>query len=307
MKTKKNEKGKKTNNQNVIQAEQLMHEQKSYSREDAYKTLEIINGWIGNMDAKISFAIAFVGVLIGYIFSNGLPKAFGKVANVTKISELSGVEVLAAVIVTLLYLISFASICCLMVAVLARMKNTNGTASIFFFGTIGKMELENYKYKVNNITEKGIIADLEEQIHTNSRICTIKAKWYNKGIMFLILTVFLWFVCILNYKLEKKGYEKISVGIGVDDGRALMVKAGYSGSGINDVVWMGDVVNTACHLANKAGRNGREKVVITEQIYDNMNEGHKKLFSSYTDGNNTRYECDLIRKSMEGWYKENCK
>ncbi len=86
-----------------------------------------------------------------------------------------------------------------------------------------------------------------------------------------------------------------------------MVKAGYSGSGINDVVWMGDVVNTACHLANKAGRNGREKVVITEQIYDNMNEGHKKLFSSYTDGNNTRYECDLIRKSMEGWYKENCK
>lgn len=30
MKTKKNEKGKKTNNQNVIQAEQLMHEQKSY-------------------------------------------------------------------------------------------------------------------------------------------------------------------------------------------------------------------------------------------------------------------------------------
>lgn len=114
-------------------------------------------------------------------------------------------------------------------------------------------------------------------------------------------------VNILNYKLEKKGYEKISVGIGDDDGRALMVKAGYSGSGINDVVWMGDVVNTACHLANKAGRNGRKKVVITEQIYDNMNEGHKKLFSSYTDGNSTRYECDLIRKSMEEWYKENCK
>ena len=35
------------------------------------------------------------------------------------------------------------------------------------------------------------------------------------------------FVNILNYKLEKKGYEKISVGIGVDDGRALMVKAGF--------------------------------------------------------------------------------
>lgn len=40
-----------------------------------------------------------------------------------------------------------------------------------------------------------------------------------------------------------------------------MVKAGYSGSGINDVIWMGDVVNTACHLANKAGRGIRNKIV----------------------------------------------
>ena len=64
---------------------------------------------------------------------------------------------------------------------------------------------------------------------------------------------------ILNYKLEKKGYMTIECGIGIDDGRALMVKAGYSGSGINDVVWMGDVVNSACHLSNKAGRNNRKK------------------------------------------------
>lgn len=34
---------------------------------------------------------------------------------------------------------------------------------------------------------------------------------------------------ILNYKLRKKGYSEISVGIGMDYGRALMVKAGYSG------------------------------------------------------------------------------
>ena len=32
---------------------------------------------------------------------------------------------------------------------------------------------------------------------------------------------------ILNYKLRKKNYSEISVGIGIDYGRALMVKAGY--------------------------------------------------------------------------------
>ena len=54
---------------------------------------------------------------------------------------------------------------------------------------------------------------------------------------------------LLNYKLKKKKYESISTGIGIDDGNALMVKAGYSGSGLNDVIWMGEVVNSACHLA----------------------------------------------------------
>lgn len=112
---------------------------------------------------------------------------------------------------------------------------------------------------------------------------------------------------ILNYKLKKKKYDTISVGIGIDDGRALMVKAGYSGSGINEIVWMGDVVNTACHLANKAGRGTRNTMIVTEQIYNNLNDQHKGLLSSYVDGQITRYEGNIIRNGMEDWYKENCK
>lgn len=107
--------------------------------------------------------------------------------------------------------------------------------------------------------------------------------------------------------LKKKKYDILSVGIGIDDGRALMVKAGYSGSGINDVIWMGDVVNTACHLANKAGRGIRNKIVVTEQIYNNLNDSHKKLLSEFVDGETTLYEGDIIRKDMDKWYNENCK
>ena len=72
---------------------------------------------------------------------------------------------------------------------------------------------------------------------------------------------------ILNYKLKKKGYSEISVGIGIDYGRALMVKAGYSGSGLNDVIWMGDVVNSACHIANKAGRDYRDPIMVSSCLY----------------------------------------
>ena len=112
---------------------------------------------------------------------------------------------------------------------------------------------------------------------------------------------------ILNYKFKKKKYDTIAGGIGMDDGLALMIKAGYSGSGINEIVWMGDVVNTACHLANKAGRGIRNRIIVTEQIYSNLNDEHKEMLSSYTDGTITRYEGNIFRTSMENWYKENCK
>lgn len=112
---------------------------------------------------------------------------------------------------------------------------------------------------------------------------------------------------ILDYKLRKKNYSEISVGIGIDYGRALMVKAGYSGSGINDVIWMGDVVNSACHLCNKAGRDYRKVIVISDVVYNNLNEHNQGLFSSYSDGWVTRYEGDIINISMNDWYNENCK
>lgn len=112
---------------------------------------------------------------------------------------------------------------------------------------------------------------------------------------------------ILNYKLRKKGYSEISIGIGIDYGRALMVKAGYSGSGINDIIWMGDVVNSACHICNKAGRSCRKVIIISEAIYNNLNDHNKGLFGSYLDGYTTRYEGNIINTDMNEWYNENCK
>lgn len=38
------------------------------------------------------------------------------------------------------------------------------------------MTLENYKSAVKDMDEKEMIDDLEEQIHTNSKICSLKAN-----------------------------------------------------------------------------------------------------------------------------------
>ena len=161
-------------------------ENRAFKKEDAYETLGIINTWIGNMDTKVSFALALAGVLIGVIFEKGMPSAFERITEVSKLAELSGGEIIAAILVALLYLSSFISILCFMLSIIARVKNL-----------IGNMTLENYKSAVKDMDEKEMIDDLEEQIHTNSKICSLKAKWYNKGIKFLLATVILWFVCMI--------------------------------------------------------------------------------------------------------------
>lgn len=112
---------------------------------------------------------------------------------------------------------------------------------------------------------------------------------------------------ILNYKLCKKGYGKISVGIGMDYGRALMVKAGYFGSGLNDVIWMGDVVNSACHMANKAGRNGAKVLIVSSCIYSKLNKNYQDLLKKKVVDSRIYYEGDIISRSMNAWYNEHCK
>lgn len=149
------------------------------------------------MDTKVSFALALAGVLIGVIFEKGLPRAFHRITEVSRLAELSGGEIIATILVALLYLASFISILCFMLSIIARVKNLNNSPSIFSFGSIGSMTLENYKNAVKDMNEREIVDDLEEQIHTNSKICSLKAKWYSKGIKFLLATVILWFVCMI--------------------------------------------------------------------------------------------------------------
>jgi class 3 adenylate cyclase len=110
---------------------------------------------------------------------------------------------------------------------------------------------------------------------------------------------------ILNYKFSKNDIVNITVGIGISYGRALMIKSGYSGSGINEVVWMGDVVNEASNLCNKANKLLSKEILIESIIYNNLNDESKALFTYSTYS--SCYEGSFINVSMNNWYKENCK
>lgn len=172
------------------------NENKQYfDQEDAYRTLELTNSWVGNVDTKISFALALVGVLAAYVFKDGLPSAFQTVIDKGNWSLITGGDIIAVVIVVLLYLASFSSLVLLLLGMIARTKAKGD--SIFFFGTIGAKKLEDYKSKIKGYEEEQIKDDLIEQIHTNSQICKKKMWFYNKGILLILVTVILWFVCMI--------------------------------------------------------------------------------------------------------------
>lgn len=117
-------------------------------------------------------------------------------------------------------------------------------------------------------------------------------------------------VKVLNTRLQKRGYTPIRIGIGIAKGKALMVQAGYKGSGINDVVWMGDVVNLASNLCNLANKNGNSVINVSEVVYNELqgykgynnepyqNMLHKPFGKDYYTGN-------IIRHSMDEWVKQN--
>lgn len=108
---------------------------------------------------------------------------------------------------------------------------------------------------------------------------------------------------LLNHHYSKKGIDPIKVGIGVDYGRTLMIQAGFSGSGINDVIYMGDVVNHAAHLAHEAGRGpGAQPVFIGPVFQQNLKAHNKGLLSSrYVSGLGTIYAGNFVNTDMNTW------
>lgn len=111
---------------------------------------------------------------------------------------------------------------------------------------------------------------------------------------------------MLNKHLEKRGYEPLNFGIGVDWGRVLMIKAGFNGSGLHDVVYMGDVVNRASHLANKAARGWQNPIWAGDPFASNLDEDNAKwLAHSYIPDIGSVYTGDVYLTEMDTWIAEN--
>lgn len=109
----------------------------------------------------------------------------------------------------------------------------------------------------------------------------------------------------LNCKLGRAEIKGVTVGIGMSYGRALMVKAGCKGSGINDVVWMGDVVNEASQLCSWGNKTWSDlQMMVSEVFYNNLNDHNQELLR----WNSERgcYHGSVVSVPMDAWYEQHC-
>jgi class 3 adenylate cyclase len=112
---------------------------------------------------------------------------------------------------------------------------------------------------------------------------------------------------ILNWRLEQKAYSKFVCGLGMAYGRALMLKAGYKGSGINDVIWMGDVVNEASNLCHDGSRGNRQPLQVSNTIRSNLSEKNQGLLTAVYKSNHfqeAQYEGNIIHTTMEDYLND---
>lgn len=77
-----------------------------------------------------------------------------------------------------------------------QLKNGNTDRSLFFFGTVAKMKIEDYLKDIKELTEEDAQREVAEQIHTNSVIANAKMASVRKSTFALVyagILVFLLF------------------------------------------------------------------------------------------------------------------
>lgn len=108
---------------------------------------------------------------------------------------------------------------------------------------------------------------------------------------------------ILNFKLKKKWFEEISIWIWIDYWRVLMIKAWFSWSGINDIVWMWEVVNKAAKLCSYWNRTSSDsELMISKVVFNNINA----TYQWFMKWNSIRecYNSNILNVAMNNWFND---
>lgn len=166
-----------------------------------------INFWIDNIDSKVSIALGFVGVVLGFVLSSSTIQKY--------ISVLINPNLSITFYQMINIIIYFISLIFLVVALIMFYNSLKATTSskefkgstdnsLIFWGNIAEYDsFDNYKESVKNINHSNKDNDFLSQIYINSIIVKRKSDNYNKGlnkliigslayVLFEVISLFIW-------------------------------------------------------------------------------------------------------------------
>lgn len=176
---------------------------KEQKKEEALKTLDRINTWIGNCDTKVSFALAFAGILIGGFFASSiitdsLKKFIDNLFDIGSFIQ-RGDPQFPVIVLAFVILVAFVIFIGISIVSLFNAIKGKTDESVFHqegipkesnlhFGAIQKKSFLDFKKNFHQQTEESLLNDLLSQVHINSSICTQKFNSYNKGVKYLVFS-----------------------------------------------------------------------------------------------------------------------
>lgn len=170
------------------------------------KKLEFINQWIANVDTKSSFVLTFYGVILTIIFTSDLGNEMVKTINYECAAEVNAKSIklfftlISVIIFFISAIITFYNIYqTLKGRINPKIYQQQGlqTNSNIFFGTIANKTFSDFEGQTNGENDIVFLNDLNSQVYINSNIAASKFKYYNRSIIWLIVSFSLFFLFIL--------------------------------------------------------------------------------------------------------------
>lgn len=176
------------------------------NKDEKYQNLERVNSWINNVDTKISYMLAFIGIIATIIFTNDniiktIKVYIDNILNFTIKDIKNLISLLLLVLTGVMIIYISKSIYYLLKASVATIKGgiKSQDDSILFFGSIAKNQnFEEFKKKIKNSDEKKIEEDIIMQIYNNSIICNKKFENYNKAILDIKKALVIFLIIIIT-------------------------------------------------------------------------------------------------------------
>ncbi|MDD3232213.1 MAG: hypothetical protein PHO06_02540 [Clostridia bacterium] len=162
-----------------------------YNKEEALNILSRIDGWINNCDTKFSIMLTLLGVFFGLTLS--LFSSFSILRTTIENWEatilLDKIVDITSCSLVIIYII-FIILCTIfsIIGINAKIKNKNNNP--IFFGNIAQNKnYKDFEVQIKKVSANEYLSLLNEQIFTNSQICTKKYEFYKKSLFCLLSAV----------------------------------------------------------------------------------------------------------------------